>query len=757
MPHDTPQADAVAQTGQHPASSGPASPPLPKMIRIQEIIDSMGSRLSAEDMMMLQKAYVFSAAAHEGQTRNSGEPYLSHPLSVASILANMNLDAVSVAAALLHDTVEDTDVTVDEVAAKFGVAVARVVDGVTKISKISFTTKEEAQAENIRKMVVAMSEDLRVIVVKLADRLHNMRTLEFMKPHKQKLVAQETMDIYAPLANRLGLNLIKTELEDLCLKYLKPEVYDQLATNVRKHITAEQGYIDKVRHILEQMLGDAGISGRVSGRNKHMYSIYKKMLEQDLSLDQIYDLNAFRVVTKGLRDCYGVLGLVHERWTPVPGRFKDYISMPKANMYQSLHTTVIGPDGERIEIQIRTEEMHKLAEYGVAAHWQYKEGSAADARNAERFSWLREIMDWQKETTDSREFMDSLRTDLFHDSVYIFTPSGDVKELPEGATPVDFAYAIHTEVGDHCTGANVNGKLVSLSTRLGNGDTVKILTDKNRMPTRDWLEFVRTSKARRRVQSYLRTVEREHSIALGKEMLEKQWRKMGLNFAKELQKGTIDNLAKEFSFVAAEDLISSVGFGRLTPRKVLNRMLPEPERRAEEREGDAAPDKKEPVAKGTKAKADAKGEQPADKVRIQGVDGMLVRYAQCCDPVPGDAIVGYISRGRGVTVHTADCPNVANLEADRLLSVSWEGQREGPYPAKISIKAKNDRGVLATISAMLAEEQVNIESGTFFSNEDGATEIVFTIEVRDSAHLYATIGKLADLDTVYHVNRMTLQ
>ncbi len=718
------------------------------MIRIHEIIEKVLAYHPDPNVALIQKAYVFAAAAHAGQTRLSGEPYMSHPLEVANILAEMRLDEFAIVSALLHDTVEDTKATVGEVESKFGKEVAHIVDGVTKISKMTFETKAQAQAENIRKMIVAMAEDIRVIMIKLADRLHNMRTLGFQKPEKQKLIAQETLDIYAPLANRLGLHFMKTELEDLCFMYTRPDAYGQIKKGVEHYQDIGHQYIDKVINLLEGLLKRNKIKGRVLGRTKHLYSIHNKMLQQGLTLDQVYDIMAFRVVVGTIRDCYAVLGEVHALWKPVPGRFKDYVSMPKPNMYQSLHTTVIGPDGERIEIQIRTEEMHRLAEYGVAAHWQYKEGGGGRPKDVERFTWLREILDWQKEARDPREFMRSLRVDLYQDEVYVFTPRGDVKAMPEGATPVDFAYLIHSEVGDHCAGAKVNGRLVPLSTKLKNGDTVEVITDPQRHPSRDWLKFVKSGKAIQRIKQFIRTEERQRSIILAKEILEKEGRKLGINFQKVFNDGKFEPLAAEFSFHSAEDLLVSVGYGRITPRKVLHKLLPP---KAEE-------DKAQAAAAAAEAQAEEalRPKSPDGKVRIQGVDDMLVRYAGCCDPLPGEPIVGYITRGRGVTVHTADCPNVQNLEPERLLDISWEGEENVPYPAKISIRAKNAKGALAQISALLAEEGVNIDSGSFLSSEDGSSELVLKVEVKNSAHLYTTLDKLNKLPMVIDAGRIAL-
>ncbi len=755
------------------------------MIRINDILDKISTYIKEPDLALIQAAYVFSAKAHEGQVRLSGEPYLMHPLEVAYILAEMHLDEASVAAGLLHDTVEDTKATVEEIDDLFGENVADIVDGVTKISKmqVQFDSKEAAQAENIRKMLMAMAEDIRVLMVKLADRLHNMRTLQFQNSVKQKLIAQETLDIYAPLANRLGQHRIKVELEDLCLKYLKPDVYTQIDEGVEHHQHSGQEYIDRVQALMQAMFTENHIEARIRGRTKHIFSIYHKMLDQGLSLDQIFDLIAFRVIVPSVKDCYATLGLVHSIWKPIPGRFKDYISIPKANMYQSLHTTVVGPDGERIEIQIRTEEMHQIAEYGVAAHWQYKETSkregstrseAGSSRDAERFTWLRQILDWQRELKDPKEFMASLRIDLFADEIFVFTPQGDVKELPEGATPVDFAYLIHTQVGDHCAGAKVNGRLVPLETKLKNSDSVEIITDKNRLPSRDWLKFVKTAKAKTRIKNFIRTEERARSITFAKELLEKEGRRMGLNVAKATKDGHMRTLAEEFSCGTVDDLLSNVGYSRFTPQKVLRRlwalMHPDEERPPTDKApAEKAPAEKPKAEKSATAKekpgeraadrAAAQAEQAAAKksevVQIKGVDDVLIRFAGCCNPLPGEPIVGYITRGRGVTIHAVDCPNISTFEPERRLEVSWGLEDSQPFPAKIKIRCKNIKGVLAKISNVLYEEDVNLDSGTFNSNVDGMSEIVFTVEVKDSNHLYRAIAKVKKLEPVVEVVRVT--
>ncbi len=717
------------------------------MIRIQDILDKVAENQTPEDVELVRKAYVYAAAAHAGQTRLSGEPYLSHPLAVAYTLADMRLDGASVAAGLLHDTVEDTKATIEEIDESFGEDVADIVDGVTKISMLTFDSKEEQQAENIRKMILAMNEDMRVLFVKLADRLHNMRTLDFQKPEKQRRIAQETMDIYAPLANRLGLHRVKLELEDLSFRYISPDAYSHITDWIDRHKADDEVYIGSVIKTLQDTLSKNGIKARIKGRIKHIYSIYRKMNSLNVSLDEMHDIIAFRAIVDDLKDCYAALGLVHATWKPVPGRFKDYISMPKGNMYQSLHTTVIGPKGERMEVQIRSEEMDRLAEHGLASHWLYKEGGRVKAKDVREFTWLREMLDWQKLESDSREFLRSLRFDLFKDEIYVFTPRGAVKELPENATPVDFAYQIHTQVGDRCAGAKVNGKLVPLSTPLKSGDTVEIITDPARHPSRDWLKYVKTAKARTRVQQFIRTEERARSISLGKEMLEKLGRRLGVNIQKALKEGSLAKVAQELRFAGVDELMSAVGYARVTPRKVLNFLLPKPG------EGQAQPVEEAPHP------APKQAEQPskATSISIKGVDDILVRFAKCCNPVPGDPIIGYISRGRGVAVHTMDCPTVSQMEPERLIPVYWEGRdkEEAPFPARIRLLCMNTRGVMAKVAAMLDASGVNIDSGHIRSTVDGRSEIEMVIEVTDVAQLLMVLGKLHKVENVLEVSRMT--
>ncbi|WP_165071230.1 bifunctional (p)ppGpp synthetase/guanosine-3',5'-bis(diphosphate) 3'-pyrophosphohydrolase [Desulfovibrio sp. ZJ200] len=716
------------------------------MIRIQEILDKVAASNPDADLELIRRAYVFAATAHAGQTRLSGEPYLSHPLAVADTLAEMGFDEPTVVAGLLHDTVEDTRVTIEEIDENFGEEAADIVDGVTKISMIPFENKEEAQAENIRKMILAMSHDMRVLMVKLADRLHNMRTLDFQKTHKQKRIARETMDIYAPLANRLGLYRLKRDLEDLSFKYLRPDVFNQIDHWLDNHQVVEKQIIGKVVGLIEDLLASNDIKGQVYGRIKHKYSIYKKMQSQSLSLDEMHDIMAFRVLVKDIRDCYAVLGLVHSQWRPVHGRFKDYISMPKANGYQSLHTTVIGPEGERIEIQIRTEEMHRQAEHGVAAHWLYKEKGRVNSKDLEQFSWLREIFERQSEEADSREFMHSLKMDLFKDEVYVYTPAGDVKELPEGATPLDFAFLIHTKVGQHCAGAKINDRLMPLSTELKNGDVVEIVTDASRNPNRDWLKLVKTARARSRIQRYLRTEERAHAVTLGRDMLDKEGRKVSINVGKALKEGHLALVAQDLNFESVDDLIAAVGYAHLTPRRVLNRLY-----------AVLHPEEPAPAAPAAPSVKESKEEavRKTEGVGISGVDGVLMRFAKCCNPVPGDPIIGYISRGMGVSVHCADCPNVANMEPERLISVHWDGAEEKPYEAGIFIIAKNEHGVLAEVAQVLATNGVNITGLNMETLVNGRARLRFTVEVRDTTQLYQLIEAIRALPPILEVVRDT--
>ncbi len=711
------------------------------MIRIQEIMDQVASKNVDANLALIQKAYVYAASAHSGQTRLSGEPYLSHPLAVAYSLAELGFDEATVVAGLLHDTVEDTRATVEDIDAEFGEDVADIVDGVTKISDIPFDSKEVAQTENIRKMILAMCHDLRVLMVKLADRIHNMRTLDFQKDHKKRRIATETMDIYVPLANRLGLHRIKQTLEDLSFKYLQPEIYKEITNWLDDNQVVERRIIDKVVGHIENLISSNKIEGSVYGRIKHKYSIYKKMQQLSLTLDEMHDIMAFRVLVKDIKDCYAVFGLVHSQWRPVHGRLKDYISVPKANGYQSLHTTVIGPEGERIEIQIRTEMMHRQAEHGVASHWLYKEKGKVSPKDLEQFSWLQEIFERQRDESDSKEFMSTLNLDLYKDEIYVYTPNNDVIQLPQGATPLDFAFYIHTKVGHHCSGGKINGKLLPLSTPLKTGDVVSIVTDQLRNPNRDWLNIVKTSKARSYIRHYLRTEEKARALALGREMLEKEGRKLSLNVSKALKGGQLSTVAQDMNYDSVNDLFASVGYAHHTPRKVLNKLYAvlHPDEVGAQVEHSVKPKSIKEVS--------------TAGVKISGVDGVLLRYAKCCNPVPGDGIIGYISINNGIAVHRVDCSNVPNMEPDRLMAVYWDGEEDKPYLARINVLVKNDRGVLAQVTQSLADSAVNIDSLSAHGLVDGKGELDITIEVHHVSQLYQAIDKIKKLPPIIEVTR----
>ncbi len=716
------------------------------IVPVEEIIAAALKFNPQVDTKLIEKAYDFASVAHAGQLRMSGEPYFMHPASVAKNIAEMGFDEHAIAAGLLHDTVEDTSASIDELEEEFGEQVADIVDGVTKINMMTFDTKEEAQAENIRKMILAMSHDIRVPIVKLADRTHNMRTLQFQKPHKKISISQETMDIYAPLANRLGLHKIKQELEDLSFRYLQPDQYAHIANWLETNQVVERQIINKVISKLEEIMRENKIEGRVFGRIKQVYSIYLKMKAQGTPLDEMHDIIAFRVIVKELRDCYAVLGLVHALWRPVAGRFKDYISLPKANGYQSLHSTVIGPEGERIEIQIRTEEMNDFAEHGVASHWLYKENNknhAIKAGDMPQLQWIRDILERQRDEADSREFMSTLRLDLFSNEIYVFTPKGLVKQLPDGATPLDFAFLIHTDVGSHCVGAKVNGKLVPLSTQLKSGDTVEIITDKNRYPSRDWLKLVKTSKARSKIQNYLRTEERGKAIALGRDMLEKEGRKMGINVIRAVKDGTLSELISEFSSSSIDDLFANVGYAKFTPKKILTKL-----------QVLIDPKTVEPLPQETQTKAStADNKDHTGGIVVKGIDDTLVHFAKCCKPVPGDQVIGFISRGRGVIVHLSNCPHLLDLESERLISVTWQNEEPRPFPATIKVTAKNEKGMLAAIATEIANFDVNIQGLILTTTIDAKAEVDFTVEVTDAVHLYQLMDKIRKLPNIYEVVR----
>lgn len=718
------------------------------MLRFNDILDRLGSYNPNADTDLLKKAYVFSAKVHLGQVRLSGEPYLTHPLEVTGILTQMQLDAATLATGLLHDTVEDTLATLEEIRENFGNEISQLVDGVTKISRISLRSSEERQAENFRKMILAMVKDIRVVLVKLADRLHNMRTLRYHSPERQEEIAQETLDIYAPLASRLGIDWIKTELEDLAFKHRYPDIYGEIQRKIAKKERERYRYIDEMKRTLMKKLYENKIEGEVTGRLKQIYSIYLKMKDQNIDFDQVYDITAFRIVVHSIKDCYDVLGIIHSLWKPIPGKFKDYIGLPKENLYQSLHTAAIGPYGERIEIQIRTQEMHRIAEEGIAAHWKYKEGKPLDEADDKRFTWLRQLLEWQHDLKDDKEFIESVKVDLFPHEVYIFTPKGEVKEFPTGATPVDFAYSIHSDIGNHCVGAKVNGKIVPLKYEFKSGDTVEILTSPNQKPSKDWLKFVKTPRAKTKIRQWFKSMEREKSIALGKEILDKELRKYDLHQTKLMKSGELAKVAGEFSFQGAEDLIAAVGYGKVTANQIIGKLLP-PER-LEQKEKQEESRLKSLLHKITRA-------GPKDALLIKGIDNVMVRYAGCCNPVPGDRVVGFITRGRGVTIHTVDCQSVVDEDPNRKVEVEWDSIKGYSYPVRIRIYSDDKKGLLAEISSSFASNEANITNASVETTDDRRAIGTFELQIRDLNHLKKVIKGLEKIKGVHRVERMRIE
>ncbi|MHB8419499.1 MAG: RelA/SpoT family protein [Myxococcales bacterium] len=726
------------------------------MLRLNDILDRVSAYHPAPDLDVIKKAYVYSAKVHQGQVRKSGEPYLIHPLEVAGILAELKLDEASIVTGLLHDTIEDTLATPEELTELFGDEVAQLVDGVTKLSQFSASatvSQEEKQAENFRKMIVAMARDIRVILVKLADRTHNMRTLEHMPPEKQQRIAQETLDIYAPLANRLGISWVKTELEDLAFKYLRPEEWAELASKVEGRRKERDRYIDDVIKVIKGKLEAAGIQSRVTGRMKHLYSIFRKMRAQGIGFEQVHDVIAFRIIVKSLPACYEALGIVHSLWKPVPGRFKDFIAIPKPNMYQSLHTTVIGPFGERVEIQIRTEEMHRIAEEGIAAHWAYKEGRHGVGKDDDKFAWLRQLMEWQQDLKDPKEFLETVKVDLFTDEVFVFTPKGDVRSLPRGATPVDFAYSIHSDVGARCVGAKVNGKIVPLRYKLKNGDTVEVLTSPQGHPSKDWLTFVRTSRAQARIRAYIKEQEREKSLELGREILDKDLRRYGLNLKALIKGGELDEIAGALGAANSEGLIAAVGYGKVSPAQVLMRLVPEEKLAERPKDGEPAPP---PGGVGRLKEMLSKisGRSAKQGVRINGIDDVLLRFGRCCNPVPGDSIVGFITRGRGITVHTLACEKVLSTDPDRRVDVRWDVKGDFKRPVTVRVLTADRTGLLAEISKTFSEKGVNISQANCRSTGDDRAVNTFEVSISDLRQLKDCIHAIERIQGVFSVERV---
>ncbi len=719
------------------------------MFDVQQLVSAVQGYQPAADAELIRKAYHYSEWAHRDQARKSGDPYFIHPASVAEIIAELRLDTASVCAGLLHDTIEDTIATKEELSKEFGGEIAELVDGVTKLGKINFTSKEDRQAESFRKMVVAMAQDIRVLFVKLCDRLDNMRTLQHMKPEAQERIARETMEIYAPLANRLGIQSIKSELEDLSFQYLDPDSYRDITSRMQKSGKERERYIEGVCKTITARLAETGFAADVSGRAKHVYSVWRKISAQQCEFEQVYDIIAFRICVESVADCYAALGVIHSRWTPVPGRFKDYIALPKPNMYQSLHTTVIGPGRQRIEIQIRTHDMNRVAEHGVAAHWKYKEriSGGVDPRDAEKFMWLRELADYQRHLKDPAEFLESVKIDLFPDEIYVFTPKGDVRMFPRSSTPIDFAYSIHTEIGHHCSGARANGQIVPLRYRMRNGDVIEVMTAPHQQPSKDWLDFAATTRARNRIRGYLRGEQRTKSINLGRELLDGEMRDAGMSLAKLLKNEDEQRRVWEAHRLGTwDEVLLQIGYGKLDASE---------------------------VAKGIRAKQPGSVEPPAELktgrieqlvrrvtgrdvggIKVNGIDDVLVRYAKCCNPLPGDAIIGFITRGRGATIHRRECVKAFDTDPERRIDVSWDTKAKVNRPVQLKVTTANKPGILANVSQTFSAQKINISEANCRAQDDGRACNVFTFHVSDLTQLKSVMKALTKVSGVVNVERV---
>ncbi len=722
---------------------------------VDDLIRKVQSFHSTLDTSIIQKAYTFSEKAHAGQIRRSGEPYISHPLSVAGILADLRLDVDTIVTGLLHDTVEDTHATLEDIRKEFGDSVAKLVDGVTKISLISFKTSTERQGENIRKMIVAMGKDVRVVLVKLADRLHNMRTLHHMPYEKQARIARETLEIYAPLASRLGISSIKIELEDLSFRYLHPDVYFQLAQKVQKQEKDQSHYIEEVRRLITDELEKGSFkSFEVQGRSKHLWSIYRKMANRNIEYEQVYDVLAFRVVVDTLSQCYEVLGHVHSLWKPIPGRFKDFIAMPKANNYQSLHTTVVGPGGERIEIQIRTRDMHLIAERGIAAHWKYKEGGRVAEETSQKFEWLKDLVNWHQQVRNADEFLDTVKTDLFESEIYVFTPKGDVREFPDGATPIDFAYAVHTEVGNKCVGARVNGRMVPLKHELQNGDTVEIVTSKTQSPSKDWLKFCVTTKAKNKIRFFIKEEQRKRSLILGKDLVDKEFRKFGASYLKYVKGDSLTQFLSDQGIHDPDEVFIRVGYGKMEPRFILEKLAPELLKQGPPVAKSEAEGVMERVVKSATQKAKKSG----SLISVSGMDDMLVHYARCCHPIPGDPIVGFITRGRGITVHRSDCPKAFEFDQIRRVDVEWnvKAASEGmERVVRVRVISQDAPGLLKAMSEAFTMKGVNIHNASIRTTKDKKAVSIFDVGVKDTSQLNQVLLELQKIKGIIGVTRIS--
>ena len=715
------------------------------MIRFEDLVEKVRANIPDADVELLRRAYVFSAFEHKGQVRHSGEPYLVHPLEVADVLADMRLDVITIVAGLLHDVVEDTRTPIERIQELFGPEVAHLVEGVTKLGAIPFSSSEERQAENFRKMLLAMVDDIRVILVKLADRLHNMRTLHHLPEERRLKIAQETRDIYAPIANRLGMSKVKNELEELAFKYLEAKPYESLRARVDSRRRAAEGMIEELKRTISAKLTEAQVPViELDGRIKRLFSIHQKLKRQKIDLDQVYDFVALRLVTESVKDCYAALGIIHQTWSPVPGRIKDFIGMPRPNGYQSLHTSVVSERGFPFEVQIRTAEMHRVAEEGIAAHWKYKEGRVGADRDEQYFVWLRQLLEWQQEVRDPQEFINNLKIELYPEEVYTFTPKGEVKALPRGATPIDFAYTIHTDVGHMCVGARVNGKMVPLRTRLKNGDIVEIVTAPGHKPSRDWLNFAATSRARNKIKHFIHGEEKARSIELGRRLFEKEARRFDVNLKAVLNPEALAKAASESGLSKAEELFAAIGYGKLAPRTVLSKVVPQDQLREKPPETGIASVVRRVLGTGDQ------------KIKVRGIDDLMVFRARCCNPIRGEKIVGYITRGKGVSVHSATCPNVINLlyDPERRMDVEWDKEGDpAKYIVRLSIQVEDRKGILADISAKIAGIDTNIKNVDATSNGDNRGNIRMTVEISDMKHLEKVIKSLRAIKGVVDVER----
>ncbi|HUB84026.1 MAG TPA: bifunctional (p)ppGpp synthetase/guanosine-3',5'-bis(diphosphate) 3'-pyrophosphohydrolase [Bryobacteraceae bacterium] len=736
-----------------PDTPFPPPPPDPVEQLYSELVGKIREYRPKDDLTPIEKAFRFALKYHQGQTRDSGEPYMIHPLMVAHILADMRMDIIAMETGLLHDVVEDTSVTVDQVRKEFGDEVARCVDGVTKLSKLDFYSAEDRQAESFRKMLLAMVEDIRVILVKLADRMHNMRTLGYLSPERRERIARETIEIYAPIAHRLGMGKIRGELEDLAFQHLEPDAYQEILRSIESRRHSNEEFLAEIRQEVETELRQEGIPARIDGRLKRPYSVFQKLRRQKITVDQVYDLMALRIITDSVKNCYAALGVIHNKWRPIPGRIKDFIAIPRPNLYQSLHTSVVGPHGQTFEVQIRTEEMHRIAEEGIAAHWKYKEGRKGPAADDQRIAWLRHLVEWQRDVQDPGEFMSTLKVDLYPEEVYTFTPRGKVLVLPRDATPIDFAYAIHSDVGHTCIGAKVNGRIVPLRSTLRNGDIVEIMTQAGHEPSKDWLAFVKTSRARNKIKHVINASERLKAIEIGQKYLEKESRRLGVQLGK-IAKSALEGVAGEYGYSKMEDLYAALGYGRFSARQILSKVAP-----GEVKE--EAPEEKpqiEPNYAGAPAAPPMPG-RPRDGdgvIKVRGMDDLLVYRAKCCNPIRGEAIVGYVTRGKGVAVHSRMCPNVQNLmyDVERKIEVEWARAADDAFPVRIVVHTDDRPGMLMQLTAVLADENANIrslEAKTDVDHDGGIVEM--TVDVRDKKQLEKLVAAMRRISGVRDVER----